>query len=126
MIRRAPRLPLVDVPLTVSELAAPRYTEGDVSIPAVSVSAARAADGSVLLALVNTDPGKAARVTANVSGAAPTTLRARVLTAPRMNAHNTFEEPGAVVPAPFTAAARRGEAWVLDLPAKSVVVAVLD
>jgi alpha-N-arabinofuranosidase len=43
-----------------------------------------------------------------------------------MNAHNTFDEPDAVKPAPFTGGQLRGDSWVLELPAKSVVVATLN
>jgi alpha-N-arabinofuranosidase len=49
-----------------------------------------------------------------------------VLTAAAMDAHNTFEAPDAVRPAPFSAARRSGDGWVLDLPPKSVVVATLE
>ena len=109
-----------------TELTTPDYKLGDVSIPAVSVSAARATDGATVLALVNTDPNKPARVTVKVAGAAKTKISARVLTSDAMNTHNTFERPNAVQPAAFTGGKRKGDGWVFDLPAKSVVVATLN
>jgi len=75
---------------------------------------------------VNVDPAKPARVTVIAEGARVAKVGGRVLTAPAMDAHNTFEAPEAVRPAPFTAARRSGERWVLDLPPKSVVVATLQ
>ena len=109
-----------------TELKTPDYKHGDVAIPAVSVSAARGADGAVVLALVNTDPNKPARVTAKVAGAAKTKITARVLTAGAMNTHNTFDKPNAVQPAAYSGGKRKGDGWVFDLPARSVVVVTLN
>jgi len=118
--------PFKNATVLASELNAPEYKVGDVSIPAVSVSAARRKDGTVLVALVNTDPNKPARVTAKISGQSPKTVAARVLTSDAMNTHNTFAAPNAVVPAVFKGAKLKGDRWIFDLPAKSVVVAELN
>ena len=109
-----------------AELVAPEYRVGDVAIPAVSASAARGANGAVVLALVNTDPNKPARVTVRIQGSAAKKISARVLTTGAMNAHNTFEAPDAVKPAAFSGGKLKGDSWVFDLPATSVVVATLD
>ena len=45
-----------------------------------------------------------------------------MLTAPAMNAINTFERPDAVKPAPFDAFKTQGGVTTLTLPPKSVVV----
>jgi len=105
------------------ELNAPQYTLGETSIPAVSVSAARRQDGTLVLALVNTDPTHPARVSTTCPGASAKAISARVLTAPAMNTHNTFEQPDTVQPVAFKAAKRKGDAWLIELPPKSVVVA---
>ena len=98
-------------------LEAPRVRTGDIELPAVEASVARAADGSTQLALVNLDPQRPARVATNLKGDA----RGRVLTAAAIDAHNTFAQPQAVVPAPY--AARAGaQGLVLELPPKSIVV----
>jgi alpha-N-arabinofuranosidase len=109
-----------------SELVVPDYRVGDVAIPAVSASAARSANGAMVLALVNTDANKPARVTVKIQGAAAKKIDARVLTTDAMNAHNTFDAPDTVKPAPFTGGKLKGDSWVFDLPAKSVVVATLE
>jgi alpha-N-arabinofuranosidase len=103
-----------------AELKAPQWHESDVELPAVDASVARAADGSRVLALVNLDPQRPARVQTNLNGVA----RGRVLTAAAMDAHNTFAQPNALVPAPYSAGAN-GAPLVLDLPPKSVVVVTL-
>ncbi|CAM4089498.1 alpha-N-arabinofuranosidase [Roseateles saccharophilus] len=100
-------------PLAI-KLDAPVFRTGDVELPAVHASAARAPDGKLLLALVNLDPSHPARVATNLTGSA----RGRVLTAQSMDAHNTFQQPQAVAPAPYAAAS----SGLLDLPPKSVVV----
>jgi alpha-N-arabinofuranosidase len=107
-------------PLAAS-VNSPAYTHGDVSIPAVDVSAARARDGKVYLALVNSDPNQAARVTAQVAGVRARGAEGRVLTAPAIDSHNTFDRPNIVRPATYRARGSGGN-LVLDLPAKSVVV----
>jgi alpha-N-arabinofuranosidase len=97
-----------------------------VSIPSLSVSSARGSDGKIVLSLVNTDPNKPARVTVQIAGASASKISATVLTTPAMNSHNTFEKPDSVAPAAYTGAKKKGDAWVFDLPSRSVVVATLN
>ena len=118
--------PFQNATLLPTELTTPEYKLGEVAIPAVSVSAARGADGALVLSLVNADPNKPARVTAKIAGAAAKKLIARVLTTSAMNAHNTFDAPDAVQPATFKGGKAKGDGWVFDLPAKSVVVVTLN
>jgi len=118
--------PFQNATLLPTELTTPDYKLGEVAIPAVSVSAARSADGALVLSLVNTDPNKPARVTTKISGAAAKKMSARILTTEAMNAHNTFDAPNTVQPAAFNGGKARGDGWVFDLPAKSVVVVTLN
>jgi alpha-N-arabinofuranosidase len=118
--------PFQGATLLPSELAAPEYKLGDVEIPSLSVSSAKTADGKFVVSLVNTDPNKPARVTLKLAGASATKVNAQVLTTPAMNTHNTFEKPDMVAPKAFTGAKKKGDAWVFDLPSKSVVVATLN
>jgi alpha-N-arabinofuranosidase len=108
------------------DLKTPQYKLGDVSIPAVSVSVAKAKDGSLVIALVNTDPNNAAKVTTKLAGIGAKKISARVLTAPAMGTHNTFAAPNTVQPADFKGGKLRGDTATFELPAKSVVVAVLN
>jgi len=109
-----------------AELVSPEYRLGEVAIPAVSVSAARTPEGNVALALVNSDPNKAARLTVKLTGVTAKKMAARVLTTEAMNAHNTFDKPETVKPAAFSGGKLKGDSWVFELPAKSVVVATLN
>ncbi len=108
------------------ELQSPDYVFGEQKIPMLSASATRAADGSAVhLSLANTSPTQPLTLTVRLAGMTPKTVTGRVLSAPAMNAHNTFEAPDAVRPAPFSGAALVGDALEVKLPAKSVVVLAL-
>jgi alpha-L-arabinofuranosidase len=101
------------------------YTLGATTIPGVSASAARAKDGKLYLALVNTDPSKAVDVAVSVAGTKVKGAAGKVLTSAAMDAHNTFQNPQAIKPAPFSARAAGGKLSI-KLPAKAVMVVALE
>ena len=103
------------------EIASPDYTEGDITVPMVDGTAARGKDGKLWLALVNTDPQRSAEVALGEGR----TATGRVLTAGSITAHNTFDNPNAVAPRPYSARAGR-DGLKLTLPARSVVVVSVD
>jgi len=108
------------------ELTAPDYAFGDQRIPAVSASATRTSDGrTVYLSLVNTNPNQGVVLNVAISGFTATTAAGRLLTAPTIQAHNTFAAPDTVKPEPFSGAKLSGGSLEVRLPAKSVVVVVL-
>jgi alpha-N-arabinofuranosidase len=105
------------------DLQTPDYTSGSHSIPAVSASASRDEKSkAVYLSLVNTNPGEPVSLTCKLAGVAPKSVAGRILTAPEMNAHNTFEAPNTVHPESFTGAQIEGDTLRLVLPPKSVVM----
>jgi len=105
------------------DLASPDYEFDGKRIPAVSASATRAGDGrAVHLSLVNTNPNQAATLTVAISGFTPTAATGRVLTAPTMQAHNTFAAPDTVAPAPLGGVRLTAGSLELRLPAKSVAI----
>jgi alpha-N-arabinofuranosidase len=107
------------------ELETPDYVFDGQSIPAVSASASLDAAGRIHLSLVNANPRQAMRVGCLVAGHPLGTVTGRVLTAATMQAHNTFDQPDAVAPAPFNSFDNHG--WLtVDLPSKSVVVLEID
>ncbi len=108
------------------ELDAPPYLHDGHSIPSVDASAARDAAGVIHLAIVNLDPGHAATLTVKIAGAQPHGVSGRVLTAPAMNAFNSFTAPTAVQPVAFGGAAVHSGVLIVSLPAKSVVVLDLN
>jgi alpha-N-arabinofuranosidase len=111
------------LPIRVS--GAEWYRQGSDSVPAVSASASRDRSGVVHVTLANLDPTRAHDVAIELSGANASRATGRILTATAMNSHNTFEQPEAVKPAPFTGARVAGNQLSLALPAHSVVVVEL-
>ncbi|GAB4523661.1 MAG: alpha-L-arabinofuranosidase C-terminal domain-containing protein [Amphiplicatus sp.] len=100
---------------------APTFRIGEYSLPHVDVSAARGADGKLLLALVNLHPDEPAEIKTDISGSAS----GQILTADRIDAHNTFDAPETVKPAPYEGEMRDGK-LVFRLPAKSVAVVSVE
>ena len=110
------------LPLAVKSDA---YTFGGESVPAVSASASKDKDGRIHISLVNLDPNRGRTVQVDIRGQHVSTVSGRVLTAPTMQAHNTFEQLNAVQPVDFRGARVSGDVLTLDLPSKSVVVVEL-
>jgi alpha-N-arabinofuranosidase len=104
------------------DLATPDYVNGTIHIPQVSASASRDGNGLVHLTLVNTDPNHPVRVACTIAGAHGATVTGRVLTAPTMQAHNTFDTPDAVKPAPFSDFSLSADSLAVTLPSKCVAV----
>jgi alpha-N-arabinofuranosidase len=115
-----------DATLLPTYLQTPQYSLGTVSVPAVSISAARTSDGAIVVALVNLDPNQAIDLSATIPGANAQRVSGEMLSAPTMDAHNTFEDPYAVYSTPFTGASVSGGVLSLTLQAKSVVVLSLQ
>jgi alpha-N-arabinofuranosidase len=103
------------------EIESPEYRFAEHAIPAVSASASRDSAGKVHLSMTNLDPNHAIELKAKLSAASVKSAAGRVLTAPEMNAHNTFNNPPVVKPAEFTAFAIGGGELKVNLPSKSVV-----
>ena len=111
-----------DAVLLPITLDAGTYQFGGQSIPAVSASASRDREGRIHLTLANLDPNRTRTVSTQVRGANMSRVSGQILTADRMNAHNTFEQPNDVRPEPFNGAQLSGGMLNVQLPAKSVVV----
>jgi len=108
------------------EISTPDYEHGTYTVPSVHAAAARGVDGKVYVSLANLDPNTPAKLSVLISGVKARAVVGRILSAPTMNAINTFESPNAVVPTNFTGAKLKGEQLEIDLPAKSVVVLSLQ
>jgi alpha-N-arabinofuranosidase len=103
----------------------PDYKSGKQSVPMISASAAKAKDGKVYVALTNMHPTKAEVVSVDAKGLNASKAAGQILTADKMDAHNTFASPDTVVPKAYSAEAANGKLR-LSIPAKSVVVVALE
>jgi alpha-N-arabinofuranosidase len=104
------------------ELTTPNLALARQKIPAVSASASRDAAGKIHVSLANTDPDGPVTVACTITGAAPTQVTGRLLTAPSMTSHNTFDAPHTVEPVAFTGATLTAGKLSVVLPPLSVVV----
>ena len=115
-----------DAKLLPSELQSKDYDFNGQKLPAVSVSASRDQTGKIHVTLCNLNPDRPAEVTCDLQGAKARKLTGRVLTAPEMNAHNTFDQPDNVKPVEFDAFQVTANGFITTLPSKSVVVLEVD
>ena len=105
------------IPFTINT---DNYSEDGKSVPAVTASVAKGTDGKLYLALVNLDPTESASITLNIKGINANKVVGQILTANKMDAHNSFDNPAQVKPARYSSSLDK-----LSLPAKAVVVAEL-
>ena len=111
--------------IPVKFAAMPDYTLGEISVPTVSASAAKTAEGSLVLALVNLNPADSVDVVTALQGFSAANARGRTLTAEAMDSHNTFDDPGKVIPRSIEVKTD-GAMLSVSLPAKSVTVIELE
>ncbi|NLH74046.1 MAG: alpha-N-arabinofuranosidase [Verrucomicrobia bacterium] len=115
-----------DATLLPTELACADYKFGDERIPAVSVSASRDKSGTMHVSFCNLNPNDAMPIAAEVRGAKLRSATGRVLTAPDMRAHNTFDQPDRVRPERFDNVRVTDAGFEVTLPPKSVTVISLE
>lgn len=114
-------VPFQDAAVIPIHFDAGAYTFGDITLPRVDAIAAKAKDGKIWLALTNVDPNQSTEVTIKMPEARPSSVAGEVLTAPKVDAVNSFESPEAVKPVPIAGHVTNG-VITLRLPAKSVSV----
>jgi len=96
------------------------------NIPALTATASRDTVGKIHISICNIDPNAGATVHCEIRGADFKNVSGRILTAPKMNAHNTFDNPDALKPVKFDDVSREGDELVVRMPSKSIVVLELD
>lgn len=111
-----------DASLLPVEVKTEDYTESNRTIPQVHASASRSGSGTIQLSLVNLHADRKADVSIDLPRAESSHVRGRILTAPTLDAHNTFEQPDAVKPAAFNGFEAKTSSLRINLPPRSVVV----
>jgi alpha-N-arabinofuranosidase len=104
------------------DLSAPAFKAGDSTLPSLHASASKDSAGRVHLSIANLDPAHDVPASVTLAGITPTSATGRILTAPIITAHNTFDHPDTVKPTDFTAAKVSGNTVTFTVPAKSVLV----
>ncbi|HOK66197.1 MAG TPA: alpha-N-arabinofuranosidase [Anaerohalosphaeraceae bacterium] len=108
--------------LLPTELTCEDYGFNNQKVPALHVSASKGKDGAVYVSICNLNPNQPAPLNCNVEGFKIGSATGRVLTAETMQAHNTFEKPNTVKPAPLDGIQVKDGKISLTLPARSVSV----
>ena len=108
------------------ELTCADYAMGPDKIPSVNASASRDGSGKIHVTLCNLDPNRPAPIDCELRGTKASRISGRVLTAPEITAHNTFDQPSRVKPAPFEDAKPSEKGFSATLPPKSVVVIEIE
>jgi alpha-N-arabinofuranosidase len=112
--------------LLPSELDTEDYEFAGERMPMVSAAASREAGRCINITLCNTHPRDEALVVCDLRGVSPRSVSGRVLAAGSMQAHNTFDAPEAVKPAPLTGARIEAGLVRVTLPPMSVTALALD
>jgi alpha-L-arabinofuranosidase len=117
-------VPFHDATLVPVSFEPGTYEYRDIRLPRVDAVAARDSSGRLWLAMVNVDANRPASVAASFAGIAARSATGDLLTATTVDAHNSFDRPGAVAPRPFAGRASGG-AIRFDLPPKSIAVVLV-
>jgi alpha-L-arabinofuranosidase len=115
-----------DAKLLPTELKGVDYTFSGETIPSLNASASRDKAGKIHVSLCNLNPTAAAEVACALEGATAKAIRGQILTAPEMQAHNTFDNQANVKPAAFEGFKLTEGGFSANLPPKSVVVLEVD
>jgi len=98
------------------------YRHGEETIPQVTATASMDNSKKVHVSLCNLDSENTADTLLELRGLAVSSVQGTVLTAGKINAHNTFEQPDLVEPSEFNQAVLKQNSLEVQLPPMSVVV----
>jgi len=108
-------------------LACENYQLEDESIPAINASASMDNEGNINVTLCNLKADEDVKLSCvfNSTEFNLSKISGRVLTAPELNAHNTFEDSDRVKPESFSNASLTEDGFEVNLPSSSVVLLTL-
>jgi alpha-N-arabinofuranosidase len=98
------------------------YIFNNQKLQAISASASRDAGGVTHISLVNIDANKAQDITLDLKGAKFSSVTGEILSSPKIQDHNTFDNPNKIKPAPFKGISLSGNTLKGKIPPFSVVV----
>jgi alpha-L-arabinofuranosidase len=104
------------------DLTTEDYSLGNEKLPAISASASKDSVGLVHISITNINADKAESISINIEGENFKKVSGRILTSPKPQDHNTFDDPEKVKPQIFTRASLKDNVINLTIPPFSVVV----
>lgn len=115
-----------DAQLLPLQIKTADYVFGGEKLPAVNGSASKDVQGRTHVSLVNIDATKQQKITINIDGANFKNASGRILASPKLQDHNTFEQPEKIKPLLFNGAKLTSNKLEVTLPPASVVVLQLQ
>ncbi|MFK7984210.1 MAG: alpha-N-arabinofuranosidase [Saprospiraceae bacterium] len=115
-----------DAKLIPIHLKSAAYQLGDKTLQAISASASIDTTGKVHISLVNIDAKASQEIQIALRGMDAKTVQGRLLTADKIQAHNTFDKPETIQPKNFKGATLEEETVSIVLPPFSIVVLEID
>jgi len=115
-----------DAKLIPLQFTSPDYISGDQKIPSVNASASVDAKGLVHITLVNLDPSKTVTVNSAVAGTKWSGVKGQIVSSPKFNDYNSFDNPNKITAKAFNGARKNGDNLSVTLPALSVVMLELN
>lgn len=116
----------MDAKLIPLQFTSPDYVMGDQRIPAVNASASINDKGIVHISFVNLDPSKKITISTALDGIKWSGVKGQVITSPKFNDYNSFDNPDKVVATKFNGAKKDGDHLRVELPPLSVVMVELN
>jgi alpha-N-arabinofuranosidase len=115
-----------DAELLDLNIKSPEYKLGDDSVPQVTATASVDSEGKIHISLCNLNPNESTAIECELRGTVSSKVTGTILTADKMNAHNTFEEPERVTPKAFDGAQLSEGKMKVELPFMSVVTLEIE
>ena len=110
-----------DATMLPVEFNSPTYSRLGKSIPSLSASASRDKNGAVHMSFVNIDPAQSVEISCNLKDVKGKLISANIITAPKIDTYNTFENPNQVVLKEFKNGSFKNGTLKIKIPEKSVV-----
>jgi len=95
-------------------------------IPSLTATASRDNEGKIHISISNINPNKATTVQCEIRGAQFKRVSGSILTAPKMNTHNTFDNPDVLKPEKFEGTKLEGDKLIIKMPSKSIVALEIE
>lgn len=108
--------------LLKTDLTCNAYQHDGQTLPSLNISASKADDGVLHITLCNLDPTVPSELECTVEGMTVKSVNGRILTAEKMNTHNTFDKLDAIMPETLNGIHVEKDKISVTLPAKSVAV----
>ncbi len=109
-----------------SDLNCNMYRYDSQELPTLVCSASKDKAGKIHLSICNINPKAPAELVCEVRGATVKSVTGRVLTASKMNTHNTFDKPDAVKPTALDGIKLQDGKILATLPSKSIAVLTIE